>query len=88
MKPAFVCDYCGKVGNEEFIKKHEKACLYNPDNQTCYSCAHYRIMNNDKYNPRCCKGIDVGFRCLYFTDCELWQKVDDIQERSYHWERR
>ena len=31
MKPAFVCDYCGKVGNEEFIKKHEEECLYNPD---------------------------------------------------------
>lgn len=90
MKPAFVCDYCGKVGNEEFIKKHEEECLYNPDNHTCYFCAHYRIMNNNKCNPRCRKGVDIEFEfwSLYLTGCELWQKVDDIQERSYEWERR
>ena len=89
MKPAFVCEYCGEVGSEEFIKKHEEECLYNPDNHTCYSCAHYCLVNKSKYNPRCRKEISVHTHLPgYSTNCELWHKAYDLQERAYDWEER
>jgi len=40
MKHVWKCDYCSETGEEEKIGKHEKACLLNPTNKSCYTCKH------------------------------------------------
>lgn len=43
----FQCDYCKKtLANKYRMKKHEKECLKNPENRSCYFCKHNDIKQN------------------------------------------
>lgn len=40
MKPLFICEFCGEIGTEEEISKHESECIYDYTKRSCFTCKH------------------------------------------------
>ena len=40
MKPVYMCEFCGRMGDYETIRVHEPECEHNPALRGCKSCSH------------------------------------------------
>ena len=72
MKPAYICEYCGKIGQYKEISEHEKSCEYNPDVMACFTCAYCSIQPysvNNQLMYECKLNIPVqknGEHCTHY----------------------
>lgn len=76
MKPAFVCDYCSKIGTEEEIRKHEPVCMDNYDRRSCCTCTHKKSkFKNNRIIYECEIGREIPEgKMLEF--CEFYERKE------------
>lgn len=75
MKPAFKCDYCKFIGDEEQVKEHELNCMYNHDRKSCYTCTHRQFKGLNLINCDC--GIEIPEGKIY-EFCKSYERKDKI----------
>ena len=78
MKSAYVCEYCGKVGDYNAIEEHEQGCNYNPHNKNCFTCGKAIFTAT---HVECEEGIFIpstNFKPMYNigvkTCCNKWEE--------------
>lgn len=89
---AWQCQYCGTLKRTELIaKRHEAACLHNPDAKNCILCVHsnkekieedYEMFTVTKRVLRCSKrrincSTAVSVKCEHFKNQYLCESSDD-----------
>lgn len=75
MKPVYMCEYCDEMGDARTIVLHEKECIYNPKNKTCYSCKHAKVYKYSS-NVICTKNALDNRWVLDVKDC--WEQGTPI----------
>ena len=76
MKLACICDYCEEIFSIKEIRKHERECLYNPKNRTCFTCAHCLTDYETNIKCRCKSQISISIfdQDLVTADCDEYEE--------------
>jgi len=70
MKPIYQCDFCKALLPKEKCEQHKGKCLYNPKNESCYTCA------NAAFNgilPYCKIDNERAFETYPIVNCGKWK---------------
>jgi len=84
MRVKYHCSYCKDFpcvpsifDNIKECLEHEKACLNNPDNKTCYTCRNHGTENPNggKTWNTCTKNLvpTNGYKYNFQKHCEGWE---------------
>lgn len=74
MKQVYQCDFCCETHEiQKVMERHEKLCVFNPENIPCYSCEHqfnsiYDSSYECKINHKFFRDVREGYR-----KCEVYK---------------